>query len=109
MAKVRLNQARIYRVGGIRLLPGINTVSDEQWSVAKANPVVARKIERGDIVEVEAKKSTGAQDVVAEVKETFDMATLREYAKDSRKTVAEAAEKQIAKIDAKAKQDEESQ
>lgn len=109
MAKVRLNQAKIYRVGGVRLLPGINTVSDDLWSVAKTNPVVARKIERGHIVEVEAKKSTGVQDVVAEVKETFDMATLREYAKDSRKTVAEAAEKQIAKIDAKAKQDEESQ
>lgn len=102
--KVRVNQPRFRRVSGVQLRPGLQRVTGEQWKKISSHPVGVSLIEKGVIEEVKAKSPgrPSAADLAAEVAETYDMERLRELAGDTRKTVSEAAQAQIERINATA-------
>lgn len=115
--KVRLIEPRLRRVAGVDLHPGLQEVTDKEWTRIKRHPIGASLVERGIIVErvvktkepvveepvaepVEAKPvATRAVDLVEEIRETFDVHRLRELANDSRVTVSEAANEQLVNIE----------
>jgi hypothetical protein len=102
--KVRLNEARLRRVAGVNLRPGLQSIEDADWKKVKAHKSGEALMEKGLLEEV-GKKGPGrpsADDLVAEIGETFDMERLRELADDSRKKVSSAANEQIQKIEAQA-------
>ena len=103
-AKVRLNEPRLRRIAGADLRPGLQRLSGDQWAAVKKHPIGARLVERGVIEEVKSAKPgrPSADDVVAEIAETYDMEALKAHAEDSRKSVAEAAKAQIEQIEATA-------
>ena len=103
-AKVRMNEPRLRRIAGVDFRPGLQRVPGEGWVKVKKHPIGARLIERGVLEEVKTKGPgrPSADDVVAEIAETYDMEALRAHAEDSRKSVAEAAKAQIEKIEAAA-------
>ena len=103
-AKVRMTEARLRKVAGVVFRPGLQRVSAEEWSKVKKHPVGAKLIERGVFEEVKAKGPgrPSADDLVAEIKETYDMERLQELVGDKRATVSEAAQAQIDRINAQA-------
>ena len=102
--KVRLREPRLRKIAGVQLRPGLQRVDDEAWKAIKKHPVGASLIGKGTLEEVKAKSAgrPSADDLVAEIAETYDVARLRELEKDSRKTVSEAASKQLESINATA-------
>lgn len=103
-AKVRLNEARLRSIAGVRIVPGLQSLSDDDWKRVKAHPSGKALMEKGLMEEVQGKKPgrPSADDLVAEIAEVYDMARLRELAEDNRKKVAEAAKAQIDHIEAQA-------
>jgi len=103
--KVRLNEPRLRKLAGVELRPGLQRISQESWRRIQKHPIAAEKIEKGIVQEVKSSKSgrPSASDLVAEIKETYDVKRLEELSKDSRKTVAEAAQQQLDKINSAAK------
>ena len=103
-AKVRMTEARLRKVAGVVFRPGLQRVSADEWAKVKKHPIGARLIERGVLEEVKAKGPgrPSADDLVAEIKETYDMERLKELAGDKRTTVSEAAQAQIDRINAQA-------
>lgn len=103
-AKVRLNEPRLRRIAGADLRPGLQRLSGDQWAAVKKHPIGARLVERGVIEEVKAKGPgrPSADDLVAEIRETYDMERLKELAGDKRTAVSEAAQAQIDRINAQA-------
>lgn len=101
-AKVRMTENRLRRVAGVQFRPGLQRVAGESWAVVKKHPIGAKLIERGILEEVKGKGPgrPSADDLVAEIRETYDVETLRGYAGDSRKTVSQAAQEQLDKINA---------
>ena len=104
-AKVRMTEARLRKVAGVQFRPGIQRVSGDGWAAVKKHPIGAALIERGVLEEVKAKGPgrPSADDLVGEIRETYDVATLRGFVEDGRKTVSEAAQAQLDKINAQAK------
>ena len=130
MVKVTVNEPRLRRICFVDLLPGLNLIDDEKWAEISAHPIGASWIKKGlitgkmavekvvepvvdPVVEkvvdpvvdpvVEDDDEPTAKELVEDMPMVFDMAKLRDFAADERKTVAAAAKKQIAKIDAAAK------
>lgn len=103
-AKVRMTEARLRKVAGVDFRPGLQRVPAEGWAKVKKHPIGAKLIERGVLEEVKAKGRgrPSADDLVAEIKETYDVATLKGYLSDSRQSVADAAQAQLDAIDAQA-------
>lgn len=100
--RIRLNEARLRKVAGVQLIPGLQSVTDDQWAAISKHPTGAIWIERG-VVEAVKRKGPGrpsAVDLAAEASETYDMDRLKELAADSRTTVSNAAQAQIDKINA---------
>jgi len=108
--KVALMEPRLRTVAGVNLHPGLQGIAADQWEAINAHPIGAQLVERGVLVERVAKRKATATteakpaapkaaDLVDEIRETYDVHRLRELAEDSRKTVAEAATEQLAKIE----------
>lgn len=96
---VRNNTLRLYTIADVRLMPGVNIVTEAQCAALKAHPIFAHKVEN-DLMEVEEESGgTSAKELVALMPEIFDVARLRELADDPRKSVAAAARKQLDAID----------
>ncbi|MFC3227337.1 hypothetical protein ACFOGJ_08860 [Marinibaculum pumilum] len=128
--RLRLTLPTVIHGKGLRLMPGINVVDDAAGEAFLRHPLIAARVAMGQIQVVRhlppapidetddndpgAGGGEGAGDerpageIVAEIAETYDMARLREYLSHPRKTVAAAAEKQIAKIDKEAAPDADS-
>lgn len=102
--KVRLNEARLRSIAGVRIVPGLQSLSDDDWKRVKAHPSGKALMEKGLMEEVRGKKPgrPSADDLVDEIAEVYDMPRLRELADDSRKKVADAAKAQIKRIEAQA-------
>jgi len=99
--KVRNNQARMQRIEGVTFAPGLNSVAEDNWKRIQKHPIGKQKIEKGLLEEVQAKgKEQSATELAKEIPEIYDMVRLQELAEDSRSTVAQAAQKQIDKINA---------
>ena len=105
MAKIRMNEPTVRRIKGVQLRPGLQAVDDDKWGKIKKHPIGAKLIERGVLEEVKAKRPgrPSADDVASDMADIYDMDTLKGYLEDSRKTVSEAAQAQIDKINAQAK------
>lgn len=107
--KVRLTEPRLRRVAGVDLHPGLQEVTDKEWQKIQRHPIGASLVKRGIIAERASKAKAEptsepagpvkAADLVEEIRETYDVARLRELENDSRKTVAEAATEQLLKIE----------
>jgi hypothetical protein len=103
MPKLRLTEPRFRKVAGVQLRPGLQAVTDEQFRAIKAHPNGAALLEKGILEEVKAKPGRpSAEELIADIADVYDMARLRELTRDRRKTVAEAAQAQIDKINATA-------
>lgn len=100
--KVRMTENRLRRVAGVNFRPGLQRVTESGWADVKSHPVGKSLISRGVLEEVRSKGAgrPSADDLVAEIRETYDMETLKGHLDDKRKTVAEAAQAQIDKINA---------
>jgi hypothetical protein len=109
MIKVKLNEARIRSCAGVRFLPGINYIDPAKWQQVEKNPIAISWIKKGIIEPVAQPEEAAptARGLVADMPDLYDMARLRELAEDSRKTVADAANKQIERINAMAAEDSE--
>lgn len=114
MQVVKNNDVTIHYLGGAcRLLPGTNEVDDLAWADAKKLAVVKHHIEaglfeevrtvEGQVGDVSAIDGLSTKDAVKIVEETFDAALLDQWKLDKRRAVRQAAEKQIAAIDARLK------
>ena len=110
---LKLTEPRLRRVGGVRLVPGVNRLSDAEAKKVTGHPIGRALAERGVIVKMEAKPAAKAEDapkrgrpsnddLVAEIAETYDVERLRELSGHKTKKVSEAAKAQIEKIDAMA-------
>lgn len=104
MPKINYKAANVYTANDVRLLPGINTVSEAELKLFLSHPGVQHRVDAG-VIEVLQDKGDGKQrtvkDVVAEIGQTFDLAalaTLRED--DGRPGVVKAIDEQVAKIKA---------
>lgn len=116
MVKLRYKGKNLYRACGVTLLPGINRVDDEVAERFLAHPLVKLRLEDRTIEVVgQERESTESDDAPAvpvselldEIKETYDVARLRELLKDERKTVQKAAQKQLDRIDETARAEQE--
>ena len=108
---VKYTQANIFGIGKVTLKPGVNEVSPKAVKDfnARHKATWKRLLEEGIIEKVESKSSV----TVKMVKETSDLALLREWEQDSalKGPVKGAVRKQIADIESvvdeiKAKQEE---
>ena len=99
--RVRLNQPRLRKIAGVQLRPGIQRLTGEEWSAVRKHPIGAANIERGVLQEVESRGRgrPSADDLIAEIAETYDVERLHQLQQDSRKTVADAATKQLEAIE----------
>ncbi|TQE99493.1 MAG: hypothetical protein FKY71_08280 [Spiribacter salinus] len=107
--RVKLTEARLRKIAGVQLRPGLQSVTDDQWAAIEKHPIGQAWLETGVLVAVKSKEGgppappsgeATAQQLVADMPEIFDVEALREHAKDSRSTVAKAASDQLAKIEA---------
>ena len=100
MQAVRLNGARIRRVAGERLVPGINHVKPEPWKKMQSTPSTKRLIDQGVIVPQESQSSgdPSAKELVDSMPQINDPDRLRKLAKDGRKQVSQAAQKRLEEI-----------
>ena len=103
-AKVRMTEARLRKVAGVHFRPGLQRVAGESWAAVKKHPIGKKLIERGVLEEVKAKGPgrPSADDLVAEIRETYDVETLKGHLDDRRKSVSCAAQEQLDKINAQA-------
>ena len=101
-AKVRMTEARLRRVAGVQFRPGLQRVPADGWAKVKKHPIGAKLIERGVLEEVKAKGRgrPSADDLAAEIRETYDVATLKGYLDDGRQAVVAAAQEQLDRINA---------
>lgn len=102
--KVKHNLPTFFTVGEVRLLPGYNTLTKEQYESIEKHPVFVDKVKKGLIEVIKptpGKPST--ESVVEEIKETYDLDLLEVLTRDSRDAVARAAKAQIDRINATAK------
>lgn len=121
---VEYQGANVYRAGGLRFMPGVNSVDKTAWEKAKAElPLVRHRVETTkELVELagpapaepaeggeEPSNDKGgfakldgysAPDAIALVEKTFDPTLLAFWQEaEGRKTVLKAIEAQLAKID----------
>lgn len=97
--KLKYNKPSTLTVCGVRLLPGINVIEDEELSEAiLAHPLTKKWVDRG-IIEVISRDTIMPKDVA----EIYDVKKLKELAESSKKAVAEAARKQLEKIEKEGK------
>jgi len=101
-AKVRMTEARLRKVAGVQFRPGLQRVDGEAWAAVKKHPIGAKLIERGILEEVKAKGPgrPSADDIVADIRETYDVEALKGHLGDKRKSVSGAAQEQLDKINA---------
>ena len=101
-AKVRMTENRLRRVAGVQFRPGLQRVAGDSWAAVKKHPIGAKLIERGVLVEVKAKGPgrPSTDDLVAEIRETYDVETLKGHLGDKRKSVSGAAQEQLDRINA---------
>lgn len=111
--KVKVTEPRLRRVAGVRLVPGVNRLSDADGKKVASHPIGKALIDKGILVEIDAKPAAKADaapkrgrpsndDLVAEISETYDVERLRELVGHKTKKVSEAAKAQVEKIDAMA-------
>jgi hypothetical protein len=105
MPKIHYKLPNVFTANDIRLLPGINTVSDEALKSLMSHPGVKLRVDAGHIEVIDDKAAAGKQravkDVVSEVGQTFDLAALEALKdEDGRPGVVKAVDEQIAKIKA---------
>lgn len=105
MPKINYKLPNVYTANEVRLLPGINTVTDAELKSLASHPGVRLRVEAGHIDLVEDKgdggKPRAVKDVIAEVGQTFDLAALEALKEaDGRPGVVKAVDEQIAKIKA---------
>lgn len=69
---VNLKKAGRINVGGIILIPGPNKVDARKWALVRQHPIVAHKINEGEIVEeTDLEEAIDAQDSGGEAVEAF--------------------------------------
>lgn len=103
---------RVFRIGGLTLLPGINQVAADEWDRAASHPFMKQHFENGDLKWVPSngpdsvKKDAPSpiaglkiKDAVAIVKRTTKLSDLSGWlAIEKRKEVSAAISGQIAEI-----------
>ncbi|MFZ2875819.1 MAG: hypothetical protein WAZ94_15190 [Phycisphaerales bacterium] len=96
----------------VRLLPGVNELTEKQWKAFDGLPVIQFHLGEGNIELIEAKPEAKLSDLNAKeaaklVGATVDKALLERWAADeSRKVVLDAIEKQMDAISPKTPADE---
>ena len=99
MQAVRLNDVRIRRVAGERLVPGLNHVKPGSWQKMQEMPACRRLMERGVIVPQGSEaKEPNAKELVEGMSQINDPDRLRKLAQDGRKQVAQAAQRRLEEI-----------
>ncbi|WP_240415021.1 hypothetical protein [Paenibacillus periandrae] len=96
--------------GGVRLIPGVNNITDGEWAIFKADSLNQELIDDGEIVaqEIDGKAKTLADlnngEAAALIKDTFDLNLLASLLKEeeagkNRKSVLDIISKQAATIE----------
>jgi hypothetical protein len=96
--------------GGVRLIPGVNNITDGEWAIFKADSLNQVLIDDGEIVaqEIDGKAKTLADlnngEAAALIKDTFDLNLLASLLKEeeagkNRKSVLDIISKQAATIE----------
>lgn len=127
---IKYTKASLYRCNEMRLIPGVNEVSDKVWDSVKDNPLVKARLSNGEIVlmkvSTQAPQDSKASQAGAPaayslaelnaneakeiVKETLDLKLLEAWKeKETRKAVVTAIEKQIESLAKPEKEDKESE
>lgn len=115
--RVRYKSPSVYNFGQVRLLPGINRVDEKNYKSVSTHPMWQKRVASGVIVildevespaassaavEAKPKKSSSsrrsAEDIIAEISDTFDHKTLSIYAEHRNKKIAEAARQRLAVV-----------
>ena len=73
---LKYGKANLYRVGDLRLIPGINEVRKEIWEKVKAIPAVVKRLELGLIIECD-KSGTPLKPVAPKVDTPKPMSKIR--------------------------------
>lgn len=91
--KIKLNTETLYTCNGVRLMPGINVVSDEEGERMQKVKAFKHRMDKG-IIEVLSSKRVTAKDVA----EMYDAKELERLANEGTKAVKEAAAQRIAEL-----------
>lgn len=92
----------IRHAAGVKVIPGANTLNDDDFEKFTAHPLMQKLIEAGEIVVPEGSLKTkslaglNADDAIELVKDTFSVEYLEEFKKgETRKTVLSAIDEQL--------------
>ncbi|MGM0806516.1 MAG: hypothetical protein ACQET8_17380 [Bacillota bacterium] len=89
----------ILHAAGVMLIPGANKISEEEWKEFSSHPIMKKVVDKGDVVAEKSFDELTASKAIELVKDTFDPSLLEAWKKeDSRKTVQEAIDAQLAVI-----------
>ncbi|SFP18568.1 hypothetical protein [Salibacterium halotolerans] len=109
----------VRHAAGVRLLPGTNEISTAEWKRFSGHPIAKRLIEKDEVVTFEKESSEGeagddtegvqsvteinANPAIDLIRDTFEPELLEKWKQeeeegDSRKTVIDAIDKQLAEL-----------
>jgi hypothetical protein len=100
MIKVIWHKPNIFTVDNFRFLPGITEISDQEWSGISSNPVVKDKLKLG-VMEIQKFERKSLKSIVSDMSQIFDIKKLKTFLDDERQAVADAAKRQLEKIEGK--------
>lgn len=92
----------VRHAAGVTVVPGANQLEDAAWKKFSSNPLMKKLIDRGEIEamgKAQSTKDMNADKAIVLVEDTFNVSLLNEWkAAEDRKTVLEAIQLQLEKI-----------
>jgi hypothetical protein len=100
LTKVKYNSSNVYICGAHKVLPGINLIDSKVWSEMEKHPTIAARVKSGvfDVLKKGKNVSISPEDV----KNVFDVFQLDSWVNGDDQEMADAAKKQLEKIEATA-------
>ncbi|MGY3186453.1 hypothetical protein [Lysinibacillus sp. TE18511] len=88
-----------YQANGLTLVPGTNKVDEKNFEKFLSHPLMAHLDKQGEFVYDNEKSKPSAKDLIAMIKDSFDVDMLEALkAEEERKTVLDAIDERIEEL-----------